>query len=421
MTVPSAAIETLVGVMPSGWLSPTLSELVSFAPKVPSSVLEEDCELSFIPMPCVAEVSGRIDLTQTIGARAAKSRSLTYFEDGDVIFAKITPCMENGKIACPVGLQNGAAFGSTEFHVMRPSERVSGEFLRYFLVSDDFRNEAARFMTGAVGQRRVPRKFLETYPIPIPPLSEQQRIVEILEEQSSRLDAALESVRIVREKAAQFRRSLLHAAFMGELSDDDPNEWITRTLGEVATFLNGRAYKKQELLTSGPYRVLRVGNFFSNNSWYWSDLELDASKYCEAGDLLYAWSASFGPRIWQGEKVIFHYHIWKVVEDSGQIDKQWLKYWLDNDVERIKSAVGTGTTMMHVTKREMEKRAIRIPPILVQREIVNALNEQLTRLDAALGVAEAIERRARALRRSLLHAAFTGKLTEQWREEHAHV
>jgi type I restriction enzyme S subunit len=198
-----------------------------------------------------------------------------------------------------------------------------------------------------------------------------------------------------------------HNSADGEL----PKGWRDSSLGEVAKFLNGRAYKKDELLESGKYRVLRVGNFFSNNSWYWSDLELEESKYCDRGDLLYAWSASFGPRIWDGEKVIFHYHIWRIVEDRDQVDKTWLRHWLDNDVERIKAAVGTGTTMMHVTKREMEKRAISIPSHAEQERIVEILEEQLSRLDTALESVRVVREKAEQFRRSLLHAAFTGTLT----------
>src|SRR4029079_18777461 len=88
--------------------------------------------------------------------------------------------------------------------------------------------------------------------------------------------------------------------------------WQTKKLSEVCELVNGRAYSKPELQAAGKYRVLRVGNFFTNDHWYHSDLELEDNKYCDTGDLLYAWSASFGPRIWSGGKVIYHYHIWKV-------------------------------------------------------------------------------------------------------------
>ena len=75
----------------------------------------------------------------------------------------------------------------------------------------------------------------------------------------------------------------------------DIGEWEEKTFGTIATFINGRAYKQDELLDRGKYRVLRVGNFFTNKDWYFSDLELEKDKYCEKWDLLYSWSASFGP------------------------------------------------------------------------------------------------------------------------------
>jgi len=78
--------------------------------------------------------------------------------------------------------------------------------------------------------------------------------------------------------------------------------WQQVKLGDVCTILNGRAYKQEELLDNGKYPVLRVGNFFSRDKWYYSNLELEENKYCDNGDLLFAWSASFGPKIWDGEK-----------------------------------------------------------------------------------------------------------------------
>ena len=187
-------------------------------------------------------------------------------------------------------------------------------------------------------------------------------------------------------------------------------DWPVKTLGEVATFHNGRAYKQQELLDKGKYRVLRVGNFFSSKSWYWSDLELDEHKYCDKGDLLYAWSASFGPRIWGEEKVIYHYHIWKVVEDSQQIDRQFLKYWLEEDVERVKSASGTGTTMMHVSKGNIEARLISLPPLEEQKQIVARLDSMKAKTSEMVAAYDAKLTAAKNLRQSILEAAFAGDL-----------
>ena len=129
----------------------------------------------------------------------------------------------------------------------------------------------------------------------------------------------------------------------------DAGEWEEATLGSAARFINGRAYKQEELLDKGTYRVLRVGNFFTNKEWYYSDLELEEDKYCEDGDLLYAWSASFGPRIWRGEKTIYHYHIWKV-EPNDAIDKNFLFILLDYETEKMKSQSANGFALLHITK-----------------------------------------------------------------------
>ena len=152
-----------------------------------------------------------------------------------------------------------------------------------------------------------------------------------------------------------------------------PEGWEWKRLEEVCQFINGKAYKKIELLSEGKYPVLRVGNFFTNNNWYYSDLELPENKYCDYGDLLYAWSASFGPRIWEGEKSIYHYHIWKTIPDNKLITKEFLYQLLDWDVEKIKSDQGTGATMMHVTKGSMEARIIPLPSLQEQKRIVAKL------------------------------------------------
>jgi type I restriction enzyme S subunit len=150
--------------------------------------------------------------------------------------------------------------------------------------------------------------------------------------------------------------------------------WEDYKLKDVATFINGKAYQAAELLENGKYRVLRVGNLFTINSWYYSDLELKPDKYCSNGDLIYAWSATFGPRIWKEEKVIYHYHIWKVKPKTDLIDKMFLFYFLDWDSENIKSTLGTGATMIHVSKGSIEKRDISVPPLQTQKRIADVLS-----------------------------------------------
>ena len=186
-------------------------------------------------------------------------------------------------------------------------------------------------------------------------------------------------------------------------------EWELKTIGDVCRLLNGRAYKKPELLSHGKYPVLRVGNFFTNNNWYFSDLELPEDKYCDNGDLLYAWSASFGPRVWEGGKVIYHYHIWKVEPEAQQIDKNYLYYFFDWDKERIKNEQGAGTTMIHVSKTSMDARKIPLPPLEEQKRIVSILDEAFEGLDRARENAEANLKNARELFESVLQETLGSK------------
>lgn len=185
--------------------------------------------------------------------------------------------------------------------------------------------------------------------------------------------------------------------------------WQELKLSDVCRLINGRAYKKDELLDKGKYPVLRVGNFFTNNHWYYSDLELDDDKYCINGDLLYAWSASFGPRIWDGSKSIYHYHIWKIVPDYGLVTKEFLFHLLEWDKEKIKEKHGTGTTMMHVGKGSMEKRLVPIPPLAEQKQIVAILDQAFAAIDQAKANIRQNIDNARELFQSKLNEVFSQK------------
>lgn len=143
-------------------------------------------------------------------------------------------------------------------------------------------------------------------------------------------------------------------------------------LGDICKVINGRAYRQPELLDAGKYPVLRVGNFFSSDRWFYSDLELPEDKYCDNGDLLFAWSASFGPRIWDGGKVIYHYHIWKLEANETIVDKYYLYYWLRKSVD-ILTAGTHGSVMAHMTKGDMENQRILLPCIEEQRKVGRTL------------------------------------------------
>lgn len=169
--------------------------------------------------------------------------------------------------------------------------------------------------------------------------------------------------------------------------------------GDICKVLNGRAYKQNELLASGKYPILRVGNFFSSDRWYYSDMELPEDKYCDYEDLLFAWSASFGPKIWDGEKVIYHYHIWKLIPNDDIADKWYLYYWLRHSVNRL--TVGThGSVMAHMTKGDMENQSIELPSLQTQRKISSILRTIDEKIHNNVAINNNLEQQAQALFKS---------------------
>lgn len=204
--------------LPKGWEVKRLGEICKINPKLPNKdQINSELEIQFLPMKLVEEVINKISLTETRTFIEVQKGSYTPFIDEDIIFAKVTPCMENGKIAVVKNLKNGIGFGSSEFHVVRCSESVLNKFIFYFLVRDKFRNEAASEMTGAVGLRRVPKQFIENYSINLPPLPEQQKIVAILESKLTICDAIEETIKTSIKQGEALRQSILKKAFLGTL------------------------------------------------------------------------------------------------------------------------------------------------------------------------------------------------------------
>ncbi len=149
-----------------------LSKCCELNPKRPKDI-DDELPVSFVPMPAVSE-TGEVDCTDIKLYRDVK-KGFTYFAENDVLFAKITPCMENGKGAIAVGLSNGIGAGSTEFHVLRPIPGVSNPYWLYVITKfESFRSAARKVMTGTGGQLRVPIGFLENYPISLPPIGLQE-------------------------------------------------------------------------------------------------------------------------------------------------------------------------------------------------------------------------------------------------------
>ena len=201
-----------------------------------------------------------------------------------------------------------------------------------------------------------------------------------------------------------------------EIPFEIPDSWEWVRMQDVIEFVNGRAYKRDERLDKGKYKVLRVGNFFTNESWYYSDLELPDEKYCYKDDLLYAWSASFGPKIWDGDKTIFHYHIWNVKYNKNILYRDYLFYFFLIDKESIKSAT-TGSTMIHVSMENMKPRLLPLPPLAEQKRIVEKIEELLPKVEKYGKAQDELnklnEELPERLKKSILQEAIEGRLVSQ--------
>ena len=222
--------------MKNGWKTRTLGELCQIRP--PKSEARErvgaDELVSFAPMEDLGIDRKFLNASQ-VKPLASVAGSYTYFAEGDVLLAKITPCFENGKLGIARGLSNGIGFGSSEFIVFRPCPSLDKEFLYYFLSRPDFRTEGAARMGGAVGQQRVAKEFIEEYPIPVPPLPEQQRIVGILDEAFDGIATAKANA----EKNLQNARALFASHLNSVFTQRGPG-WVETTVDRISTNLDSK-------------------------------------------------------------------------------------------------------------------------------------------------------------------------------------
>ena len=206
----------------TNWTAKKKKKVVDINPKTLIPKLADTESVSFLPMPSVQEES--LNYVEKKALFSKVKKGYTKFHDNDVLFAKITPCMENGKGCIVHNLSHGIGFGSTEFHVLRCHKRTFPKFIYYFIIQRSFRAEAKNNMSGAVGQQRVPADFLKLHPIYLPSLPEQKAIVEKIEKAFACADKAQAAISAALEQAKQLKQSILKRAFEGRLVPQDPND-----------------------------------------------------------------------------------------------------------------------------------------------------------------------------------------------------
>jgi len=393
-----------------------LGSVSQINPKKPQD-LDPDTLCSFVPMEYVDDYFGIITEAATRHVKQVE-KGYTYFHNWDVLFAKITPCMENGKCAIARNLVNGVGFGSTEFHVVRPKHNVMPEWIFYFLRQHSTRQEAARHMTGTAGQQRVPTRFLQEVMIPLPPLPDQKRIATIL--------AKADRLRRLRRTARDLSDTYLQSVFLEMFGDpvSNPMGWKIRPLGDsIVGFEGGVNYPPvSEGEEASPWRVLKVsavtwGDFDPDESKpIRRDVEFDDSIVVKKGDLLMSRANTtqlVGAVCLVRQtppKVLLPDKLWRIrfSKDSGLLPDYTLYALRQSGLRKIIGDLATGTSgsMKNISKQKAATLPIPSAPLSLQQQFVHIVH-QFERLRAQQREAQ---RQAEHLFQTLLHRAFREEL-----------
>lgn len=269
--------------LPKGWRWERIEAVAPVNPRRKFDHLSSDAQVVFVPMAAVQELNGEIDVSETRPVSTVQS-GFSRFASGDVIFAKITPCMENGKLAVVPPVPHDMAAGSTEFLVLEP-RGVSARYLFHFLSQAIFRDAAEHNMTGTAGQKRVPSDWLRNAPIPVPPTREvEAAIVRKLDDLLDEIDDGEVALHEAQQATEVHRQAVLKAANTGRLTaawrasnaGHETGDVFLERIRTTCTQAGGGAAKAarpgQELggLTTDTLPVLPQG-------WVWTNLESLAS------------------------------------------------------------------------------------------------------------------------------------------------
>jgi type I restriction enzyme S subunit len=399
--------------IPNGWQSSALKEIATINPKLPFDNIPDDMEVSFLPMKLVEAEMNIIHLSESKRYSEVR-KGFTPMTDGDVIFAKITPCMENGKIAVVHSLRNKVGFGSTEFHVLRCNGAITNSYLFYFLVQSRVRQDAQHNMTGAVGQRRVPKKYLEDLKLPLPPQPEQHRIVE--------------SLKTAQQQLKVYRQAVLKWAFEGKLTNENvvdgelPKEWRWKRIKDITSVLGDGLHGTPIYSENGDHFFINGNNLSDGKIQVKGNTKRVAFEEYEKYEkplnertIFVSINGTLGnTAFYNNEKVILgksacYFNV------LDAIDKHYIRYCITSyRFIHYANKNATGSTIQNVGLKAMREYEVPIPPTFHEQQLIVAEIE--SRLSVCDKIEETIEqslRQAESLRQSILKKAFEGKLVPQ--------
>ena len=444
-----------------------LGDVAHINPRFDKSSLADDVPVSFVQMASVGAADGEINVSIVRPFAEVKKGSYTPFKDGDVLFAKVTPCMENGKMAVARGLKNGVGFGSSEFHVLRPSDKVDAKYLYHFVSSQAFRKEAAGHMTGAVGLRRVPAAFLADKVIPLVPMDEQRRIVAEIEQQFSRLGVAVANLQRVKANLKRYKASVLKAAVEGRLVETEasiakregrsyetgeqlldkalrsrrikwdrrgqyveptavdasnlpalPEGWTWTTVAQLGFVRGGKrlpaGHKYSEQQTMYPY--IRVTDFreygvdASSLQYLTAETQNEIQRYTiTCNDVYISIAGSIGlvgivPEAISGANLTENA---AKITGLEQVNNKYLMYWLSSgDGVNAISDSTIATTQAKLALYRIERIPVPLPPLAEQARIVAEIDCHLSIIREVEAEIDTNLQRAQALRQATLGTAF---------------
>lgn len=304
--------------------------------------------------------------------------------------------------------------------ILTPRGSMNPQYYNWFFHTELFADEFYKWGHGIVNDLWTTRwQEMKNISIVYPSLPEQQKIADYLDKVCGEVDELVALQEKMIEELKAYKQSVITEAVTKGLNPnvpmrdsgidwigEIPEHWSVCKLKNKYTLLNGRAYSDPELLESGRYRILRVGNLFTSDKWYYSDMELEENKYCEKGDLIFGWSASIGPYIWNEEKVIYHYHIWKVIIGDNHLQ---FSYYLLQALTMAKQRDMHGSAMQHLTKTNMDNSVIVIPPISEQRSIASYLDTKCSEIDSLIAMKQAKIDELKEYKKSVIYEYVTGK------------
>lgn len=410
--------------LPSTWRVTKLGEVCEINPRRPALDRTDDAPTTFVPMAAVNESSGTI-ANALCRPFSEVRRGYTWFSEGDVLFAKITPCMQNGKHAVARNLIDGIGFGTTEFHVIRPSHEVTADWVHHFVRRPELLRDASSHFSGAVGQQRLSENYLKDSEIPLPPVAEQKRITAMLNEQMAMLNGVRKAQDECLVLATALSTSYLQSIFPVELGNtmSMPSSWRRIPLGDASEVVSGVTVGRQlREPTSRRVPYLRVANVKDGYLDLSEIKQIDVTEaefqkwrlldgdilLTEGGDLDKLGRGTF----WSGQipDCIHQNHIFRVRFDSSEVYPPFAAAQLGSPYGKkyfLRHAKKT-TGIASINQKVLRGFPLILPPINEQLRIAKTLQAQQA---AAAAMAAEMRNESDALARlpaALLRRAFSG-------------